>query len=460
MGKIEDLRLNLPRLEIRKNSGKRPYLNAIIVMLVCGLVFVLFRERVSGFINLDKGKRVAVKLYRIPSADDDRKAVESFSAAGYVEIIPPGAVMVSSLVSGKVKSIHVKPGDRVEKGGLLATLDSSVYEQELNLELSRKLLAEKHLEKHLAGYLKEEIQKARAKLDAEQAALDLADKTFMRDENLLRRKLLSMEEFEQSRTGLLQARARVQEAKAELELVQKGTRKEVIEIASAELAAASAAVDAVKWKIQQCLIKSPDHGIVLKQYSEVGNWIDPQKESNASAALCSIFNPKSLQVWVDVNQRDSGQLFEGQKVALKAEADPENLVNGTISCIMPEANRQKNTLQVKVSLDDVPDHFRPEMSVSAKFLPRKTEGAGSGTEVKAGFIEVRIPSAALFMQSGEPGVFVKTGSRVSWKRVRVVSLEGDRVLVGKSLDPGTVVVLNPHQAGIIDGQEISTGDTL
>jgi HlyD family secretion protein len=98
-----------------------------------------------------------------------------------------------------------------------------------------------------------------------------------------------------------------------------------------------------------------------------------------SAAIASIFDPQQIQAWVDLNQRDSGTVFTGQDVELTTDADPQRPITGVVKQIMPQANLQKNTVQVKITIPDPPADFRPELSVKVVFLPPEESPAGTET---------------------------------------------------------------------------------
>ena len=59
----------------------------------------------------------------------------------------------------------------------------------------------------------------------------------------------------------------------------------------------------------------------------------------------------------------------GQRVEMTTDAHPQRPVYGTVSRVMPQANLQKNTVQVKIAIPDPPPDFRPELSVKVVFLP-------------------------------------------------------------------------------------------
>ena len=112
-----------------------------------------------------------------------------------------------------------------------------------------------------------------------------------------------------------------------------------------------------------CALRSPVDGVVLEQLADIGDWVGVAKDDPSSAAILSLYDPLQVQAWADINQRDSGLLAVGQPATLTTDAQPDRKVRAVLSAIMPLASIQKNTVQVKLSITDVPADFRPGLGV-------------------------------------------------------------------------------------------------
>jgi len=297
----------------------------------------------------------------------------SISAAGYLEVIPPGPAVVSTLIAGRVLEIAVIAGQSVQKGQVLARLDPGPLSQEAAVLNSRVELARSRLARQRAGFRSEEIERAEAALQGRQARLAQATADWERAEQLFGSGVIARQELDARQAAREQAGADAAAAEAELRLLRAGTRSEDLAIAEAELAAAQAELGRVQWELAQCTVRASDDGVVLEQYSQPGDWVTPGTDNPRSGALMSIFDPRQLQAWVDVNQRDSGSLFVGQQAELTTDALPDRPVAAYIERIMPQANLQKNTVQVKLAIPEPPADFRPELSVKVLFLPPDDE---------------------------------------------------------------------------------------
>jgi multidrug resistance efflux pump len=234
-------------------------------------------------------------------------------------------------------------------------------------------VARRRLELQQAGFRDEEIEQAAAALNSAQARQEQATADWERSQQLFERGVIARQELDAGQAAMRQAQAAVDNARARLELLQAGTRAEDLRIYEAELASAQAQLTQVQWDIAQCTLRAPRDGVVLDQLAQPGDWVAPATDDPQSAAVLSVFDPARIQAWVDVNQRDSSSVSVGQRVELTTDAQPERIIQGTVSRIMPQANLQKNTVQVKIAIADPPADFRPELSVKVVFLPSEAD---------------------------------------------------------------------------------------
>ncbi|MCU1349725.1 MAG: family efflux pump rane fusion protein, partial [Acidobacteria bacterium] len=87
-----------------------------------------------------------------------------------------------------------------------------------------------------------------------------------------------------------------------------------------------------------------------------------------SGAICTIVDLKTLEVVADVNESNIGQLHEGQPAEVMIDAFPGQKWKGELSQIIPTADRAKAVVQVKVAILNPTVRLLPEMSASVSFL--------------------------------------------------------------------------------------------
>jgi hypothetical protein len=132
---------------------------------------------------------------------------------------------------------------------------------------------------------------------------------------------------------------------------------------------AQIAVDVSRLNLERMTIRAPIAGRVLALDCQPGKrlaGLDPISEQNSSAVV-SLYDPKSLQVRVDVRLEDIPQVQIGQPVEITTAAFAKP-VAGEVLWVTTRADIQKNTLQVKVAIKDPPEVITPEMLAQVTFV--------------------------------------------------------------------------------------------
>ena len=120
------------------------------------------------------------------------------------------------------------------------------------------------------------------------------------------------------------------------------------------------------------------------------------------STVVTLYRPNQLQVGIDVRFDNIPQVYLNQSVEIinPALSSP---ITGKVLFISSEADRQKNTLQVKVDIPDELPVFKPEMLVDVTFLAashsdQKTDGAAART--------LFIPQSYLYRNGNEHFVWI------------------------------------------------------
>ncbi|MBA2661895.1 MAG: efflux RND transporter periplasmic adaptor subunit [Bradymonadaceae bacterium] len=377
MVSIRDLKIESPApKEAASGNGRRLGLNFALgaaLAIAIGLNFVE-RPGIAPLLQPDSessadGAHVSPAESRSAESRPAQAPAGAFSAAGYLEIIPPGPQIVSTMVEARVDHVGVVEGQIVEAGQELARLDDALFRRDAEIQQSKVALARAQLARLKAGFRPEEISTAKAELEQAQARHRGTQKEHERNQQLLEKKAIAQGTTDASLAEMEGAAAQVAARQAELQLRQRGARPEEIAAAQAEIAVAEAEAERALWKQQACIITAPIAGVVLEVFVGPGDWISTSERDARPGALLSIFDPSRIQAWVDVNQRDIGRVTVGQEVLLTSDAAPDQPFEGRVQRLLPRANLQRNTVQVKIEIPNPPDNLRPEMSVKASFQP-------------------------------------------------------------------------------------------
>lgn len=295
----------------------------------------------------------------------------ALEAKGY--IIPVRQILVSPKVSGMVTKLNIIESQRVKKGDVLAELENTEYRADCDraqavLESMRQNLAE--LER---GYRPEEIAQARAELAEAQAQLVQFEADHKRAAELLSKRVLSKEQYDSALSRFQAMERRVQRLTFALKLAEEGPRVERINVAKAQVEQAEAELAKAQWRLDNCVIRAPISGTILKKNAEEGSLVNPIA-MQGFFSLCEMADLSDLEVDLTIQERDISKVFAGQKCKVRADAFPERVYEGEVSRLMPTADRAKGAIPVRVRIR-VPSaeegvYLKPEMGAVVSFLKK------------------------------------------------------------------------------------------
>jgi multidrug resistance efflux pump len=305
---------------------------------------------------------------------------------------------LSSPISGTLTSVLVNEGDPVKQDQLLFSLDKRPLEA--NLEKAKAIVAservalavaETQYEKLSHGARPEEIEMAEAaeRRAAAQARLAAAD--WNRVKNLNDTHVLTEADRDKIKTAAEAAKHAQEEAQTRLSLLVKGTRVEDLKMAQstirlkrAQLKAAEAAVDLAEVNLKYAEVYAPFDGVVVRR------WQDPSALVPAGRPVLTLFDPSSLNVSANIEEKNIGRIAVGDRVEIEIDAYPDVTLTGKVAKILRATNSQFSLIPaegssgtfikvaqrvpVKIVLDSQPDlNLGPGLSVEIKIFTAEYE---------------------------------------------------------------------------------------
>jgi len=447
-------------------------------------------------------KRVTVVPVIVTRAEEQRAGTPLFQAAGWIEPRPT-PILVPALAEGIVAELFVVEGQSVESGQPLARLVDA--DAKLAVELAQSLAhlaeadvtsaraewtaAQRRLEHpvHQQAVLSEaEAQLARIQtelarvpslieaaqarclftqqnLEGKQAAYRaLPGRAVQEAQSQHSIAVAELKELETRQPQLEQERAALQKRtralQSQLELLIDEHR--AVATTQAHVAAAEARerqarlqVQAAELRWDRMTIRAPISGRVLAVVARPGARVmglDPGGEHRSSTVV-TLYDPGQLQVRADVRLEDLPRVLPGQSVQIETAVVKGRLA-GQVLQITSQANIQKNTLEVKVSLTSPPAEVRPEMLVTATFLaPTSPE-----PDPESGTSERMLVPRKLVESTGDRATIWVAGPR-GFAQHRTVSLgtAGTEHLVE------VIEGLTPTDRLIVEGREsLAEGDRV
>jgi HlyD family secretion protein len=373
--------LRLPPLQERRSAGG---LIAWIFVLVLAIsvAWLAYRQFFSGAKAVPKGDEAGQA-----DSSDSKAAGTNASAAksakpvigsdadialqakGY--IIAAHQILVSPKVSGQILKLDIEEGRRVQKGDVLAIIESTDYQADFDRAKATVRLSAARLDELQNGPRTQEISQAQAELDRVKVQVKQLQSQYQREKDLLKTETITQQVFEESESRYRSAEQQLNSLEAALDLLKEGTRREQIEAAEAELEQSRAAANRAEWQLGNCTITAPITGTILKKNAEEGNLVNPIA-FNGSFSLCDVADLSDLEVELNIQERDVSTIFKGQKCRVNAEAYPDRTYDGYVSRLMPIADRAKGAIPVRVKLtvpaDEEGVYLKPEMGAIVTFL--------------------------------------------------------------------------------------------
>jgi len=312
---------------------KKIIIGIVIIAFVAGGVFLATRGN-SDFQNFKTEKA---------SRGDIRSTV---TATGTVN--PVKTVLVGTQVSGTIKTLHVDFNSFVKKGQLLAQIDPSTFEAQVDQAKANLFSAEANVEK------------------AEAALLE-AKRALVRNKALFSSDLIARSELDTSETNEMSATAQLKAAKAQVEQSR-------------------AALRVAETNLRYTRIISPVDGMVISRNVDVGQTV---AASFQTPTLFNIAEDLSrMQIDTNVDEADIGRIRFSQPVEFTVDAYPDKTFRGLVSVI----RNAPITVQNVVTYDVVVLVQNPEFILK----PGMTANVAIITATKKDVL--KIPNAALRFQ--------------------------------------------------------------
>ncbi len=317
------------------------------------------------------GPKLVSKREEGPNRRPERPSSSSLTAKGMVESADEAEI--GSRVAGSIVKIGVQEGDRVRRGQLLVSLDSGTVEAKIQEAEARKREAQAELGELEAGSRSEDVESARARMRRAEDVYRFAEDRFQRQERLYRKDAVTLVERNRAEEELKVAGEELREARANLEKLLKGERKERVERARAAVMQGTADGEYYRSLLRDYAITSPIDGIVAERLREPGEAVD------VGTPILRLVDPAKTRIRAEIEESDVGKVSEGNPVEVTVDAYPGKIYRGKVSRVFsvvrkralknfdPMASFDINTQKIHINLDDF-SGLQNGMSVTVKFL--------------------------------------------------------------------------------------------
>ena len=396
--KLDDLRI---KRDVNPNPSGRsqPVVIALIFLLVAAAVIWWFMRPKPIELRTAVAREVA-------GAGTDHTVL---NASGYV--IARRAATVSSKITAKVTDILIEEGLKVNAGQILARLDDTNVQASLQLARAQ-------------------LDSASAGLKETQVRLREAEQELQRQGALVKGNVAAQVDYDHAEASALALRARLAQQQSTVTVEER-------------------TIAIWQQQVDDTVIRAPFAGIVTSKNAQPGEMISPMSSGGFTrTGICTIVDMESLEIQIDVNESYINRVAPGQAVEATLDAYPEWKIPCKVIAIIPTADRQKSTVQVRVGFDQLDPRILPEMAVKVAF--RETTTAGSATVRR----NIVVPHTAVRSVDGRDIVFVIQSGRVERRAVTVAGTQGEESEISAGLSAGEKVAVEPP-AGLADGVAVN-----
>lgn len=369
-----------------------------ILISISALIAVVFVSRFAFYFNKHRDSGYIT----VPAKVDT--IVEAVEASGTVN--PVNTVDIGSQVSGMIKDIYVDYNSKVTKGQLLAQIDPSLFQAQVDKARG-------------------DLEAARSNKAKIQAMLVYDKKNYERYKRLYEKNYV---------------------AKSDLDLAEATYKSDLAQIAAAQgtINQAQATLNNNLTNLRYTKIVSPVDGIVVSRAVDVGQTVAASFQTPTLFQVAQDLT--NMQIEVNVSEADIGKIKKGQEVEYTLDGYADSVFHGKVTevRIAPTTVSNVVTYTVIVDVDNKDQKMIPGMTANASIITNKSENVICVPTDALKFTPKEITGGKKYKEQGlwilrnnkPTRISIETGAKDS-DRTEIISKElkeNDRVIISKKGD--------------------------
>lgn len=322
---------------------------ALAITLMLSVVtwtgFAMFNSD-NASMSIDKAQLQLAKVER-------GNLVRDVAATG--KIVAANAPKAYSPEQGFV-SLNVKAGDTVEKGQVIAEVESPELNNSLKQQESELARLKGELARSELAARRQALALTKT-LDLAQVELNAAERENRRAQLSIEKRLISQIDLEKAVDDLAKAKLTYKHAQQEVELA-KDTLSFELQSSKSQVARQQLVVDELQRKVRNLAIKASVSGIV-------GNLlVQPKAMVVKNQALLTLVDLSAFEAELQVPESYANDLGIGMTVELKIGSEQ---IKGQLSAISPEVNNREVTTRVRFETSNI-SNIRQNQRLSGRIL--------------------------------------------------------------------------------------------
>ena len=434
----------------------------VLLMIAAGVVASVRYNR-RGVVTVQTGKVVREDLTSVVTASG--------------EIKPRNYINLGAEFAGQLTEIMVKEGDVVKKGQLVARIDETQSEADVQAQKAALSSAEADASASEAGYKAgdDNITALQATLEHAKADLERYDEDYKRGQELLKQGLIAKQDFEQRKAAYQGQQAAVAEAESRIVQARAQLAQLKAQLAGSQRKIAQNEANLNRYNdiLKKHNVIAPIDGLVTYLPVRMGETVVPGVQNSAASTIMTIADMSIITAEVKVDESDIVNIKLGQPSEISVDAIPNKTFTGHVieigntailrstglaASTSTTSSQEAKDFKVVVAMDNPPDEIRPGLSSTAKITTAVRKNA-LAIPIQALTVRTRgdldtnpnkpvNPDAATIKANNEEvtGVFVVTADNKSpFRKVETGISGATDIEVLSGLAEGDQIVTGPYQ---------------
>lgn len=362
------------------NGKWKILIGVVVLLLISAGVVASVRYNRRGVVTIQTGKVVREDLTSVVTASG--------------EIKPRNYINIGAEFAGQLTSILVKEGDVVKKGQLVARIDETQSQADVEAQTAALNSAEADASASEAGYKAgdDNVNALQSTLDRTKADLVRYDEDFKRAQELFKQGLIAKQEFEQRKAAYDGQQAAVAEAASRIVQARAQLAQLKAQLAGSQrkIAQSQANLNRVNDILNKHNVIAPIDGLVTYLPVRMGETVVPGVQNSAASTIMTIADMSIVTAEVKVDESDIVNIKLDQRAEISVDAIPNKTFTGHVieignTAILRStglAASQSNTssqeakdFKVVVAMDNPPDEIRPGLSATAQITTATRKNA-------------------------------------------------------------------------------------
>ena len=283
--------------------------------------------------------------------------------------------VLSFEVSGRVKDLRVRRGERVAAGQVLASLDDSMERPQREAKAAEAAAADAQLDLLKAGARGEDVRAAQAQVRGARAAEETLRESLERIRKLRSEGTVPPSQLDDARGQYERAQAERQAAEQRLAALQAGARSQEIRAALARSSQAHAALDAADARLARFVLRAEIAGAVLDTHVEPGEVAQP------GTPVATLGETRRPYLDLFVPQAELAGLLPGTPAQVRIDALPGQSFTGAVESIgrtveftpryiFSDRERPNLVVRVRVDVQDPQEMLHAGVPAFARLIPQ------------------------------------------------------------------------------------------